>query len=211
MTALGRHTMPRHVQEAGYALCSVGDLADASPAVLLNALATASVTEEEALDRWRPDESTESRSQLIAEGALAAAHPVQRLAAFALFRELQPPQEVAPAVRELLDSSCSGHAATFLLDSGLATRDEVGMFITIGPLIDMLYLEIDEPEYLDQLFRTTQEHSEVDLLDDMWRHDQPETIELLEALGKHLTDKKMAKAARKAVFQHRSWLANEGR
>jgi hypothetical protein len=45
----------------------------------------------------------------------------------------------------------------------------------------------------------------------MWRHDQPETIELLEALGRHLTDKKMAKAARKAAFKHRSWLANEGR
>jgi hypothetical protein len=47
-----------------------------------------------------------------------------------------------------------------------------------------------------------------DLIEDMWRHDQPETVEVLEALGRHLTDKQMAKAARKAVVKHRSWLAN---
>jgi hypothetical protein len=33
-------------------------------------------------------------------------------------------------------------------------------------------------------------------------------LEVLEALGRHLTDKQQAKAARKAVIKHRSWLAN---
>lgn len=34
---------------------------------------------------------------------------------------------------------------------------------------------------------------------------------MLEALGRHLTDKQQAKAARKAVVKHRSWLANRER
>jgi hypothetical protein len=211
LTALGRHAMPDFVRAAGYELSTVDDLASASPVVVLNAVATASVTEDEALGGWRPDESTGSRARLIVEGALAAEHPAQRITAFSLLRKLDPVEEVAPVVRELLDSSCSGHAAFFLLDTGQATSDEVGMFISIGPMIDLLYSEIDSPEHLDQLFIATQARSEVDLLEDIWRHDQPETIELLEALGRHLTDKKMAKAARKAAFKHRSWLANEGR
>ena len=48
-----------------------------------------------------------------------------------------------------------------------------------------------------------------DLIDDMWRHDQSETLEVLEALGRSLTDKRVAKAARKAALQHRSWIANK--
>jgi hypothetical protein len=47
-----------------------------------------------------------------------------------------------------------------------------------------------------------------DLIEDMWRHDQPESVEVLEALGRHLSDEQMAKAARKTVVKHRSWLAN---
>jgi hypothetical protein len=47
-----------------------------------------------------------------------------------------------------------------------------------------------------------------DLLEELWRHDQPETIEILEILGAHLSDRNLAKAARKAALKHRSWMAN---
>lgn len=45
------------------------------------------------------------------------------------------------------------------------------------------------------------------LPDQLWRVDHPQTEVLLEALGNALPDRKSAKAARKALFKHRSWKA----
>ncbi len=41
-----------------------------------------------------------------------------------------------------------------------------------------------------------------------WKIDGPAVLPVLEALGRHHLDKPTAKAARKAVLRHRSWLAN---
>ena len=61
---------------------------------------------------------------------------------------------------------------------------------------------------LTELFTETYAKLDDDLMEELWRHEQPETIEILEVLGKHLPDKKLAKAARKASIKHRSWMAN---
>lgn len=45
------------------------------------------------------------------------------------------------------------------------------------------------------------------LPEQLWRVDRPDTAPLLEALGQFLPDKATAKAARKALLKHRSWLA----
>lgn len=45
------------------------------------------------------------------------------------------------------------------------------------------------------------------LPEQLWRVDRPETEHLLEALGHALPDKATAKAARKALLKHRSWMA----
>lgn len=45
------------------------------------------------------------------------------------------------------------------------------------------------------------------LPEQLWRVDDPETAPLLEALGATLPDKAAAKAARKALLKHRSWMA----
>jgi hypothetical protein len=46
------------------------------------------------------------------------------------------------------------------------------------------------------------------LLENTWRHQAPETALVLDALGRHLPDRALAKAARKAAVRHRSWMAN---
>jgi hypothetical protein len=46
------------------------------------------------------------------------------------------------------------------------------------------------------------------LLESMWRHPAPETAVVLDALSRHLADRTLAKAARKAAVRHRSWIAN---
>ncbi len=207
-TPLGRYTMVGPIRDAGYTFPSIDDLASADGVTLMNAVITASLDGTTALELWRPGATTTERARLLADAALAAGIPEQRIAAFHLLASLEPIAEVGPAVRQLLDTNCAGHAATFLLQHDLATPDEVGMFIDVGPLVDTLATLLDEPDTLDTIFRNVQERAIDDLIDDMWRHDQPETIEVLEALGRHLSDKSMAKAARKAAIKHRSWLAN---
>ena len=163
------------------------------------------------LGRWRPDESTSERAAALAAFAMEAELPQQRLQAMALLGMLEPTEDVGPAVRQMLDSPSAGHATMFLLDHGLATLDELGSFIDLTPLVDVLSTALDEPFVLCDLFARAHEHAEGDLLDDLWRHDQPETIEILDTLGRHLPDKKLAKACRKAAVRHRSWMANQTR
>ncbi len=47
-----------------------------------------------------------------------------------------------------------------------------------------------------------------DLMQTAWRVDDPAVLPVLEALGRNHLDRPTARAARKAVFRHRSWLAN---
>lgn len=211
LTPLGRFTMADAVRGAGYTFPGVVDLFGGDGLALVNTVATGSLDDEIALRLWHADDTVDERARLLVDAALAADLPEQRLVAFDLLHKLGDPAAVGPLVRELLDSHCAGHAATFLLQHDLATGDDVGMFVDIGPMVDMLATLVDSPADLDQLFRHAQETAESDLIEDIWRHDQPETIELLEALGRHLTDKSMAKAARKAAIKHRSWLANQRR
>ena len=81
----------------------------------------------------------------------------------------------------------------------------------IAPMVDVLATALDEPSVLCELFVQADEHVAGGLLEELWRHDQPETIEILDTLGRHLPDKKMAKACRKAAIRHRSWTANKAR
>ena len=50
-----------------------------------------------------------------------------------------------------------------------------------------------------------------DFIEELWRHDQAEVAWVLDTAGTVVTDKSLAKAARKAAIKHRSWLANQGR
>ena len=53
-------------------------------------------------------------------------------------------------------------------------------------------------------------HDPEAMLEFFWRHRAPETAAVLDVLGQHLPDRKLAKQARKAAMRHRSWLANQG-
>jgi hypothetical protein len=45
------------------------------------------------------------------------------------------------------------------------------------------------------------------LLDHFWRTEHPRVAELLQVIGDHHADKRVAKSARKALLRHRSFLA----
>ncbi len=211
LTPLGRYTMVDHIRSAGYDFPTIADLTDADAEDLVNLALTTDVDMFDLLARWRPDSSTHERATALAGVAMAAELAEQRLTVMKLLGMLEPVSDVEPAVRQMLDSSCSGHATMFLLERGMAHQDEIGDFLDVGPLVDLLATVLDDPNVLAALFAETYAKSAVDLLDELWRHDRPETIQVLDAVGKHAPDKGLAKAARKAALKHRSWMANRQR
>jgi hypothetical protein len=115
--------------------------------------------------------------------------------------------EVAePLVRELLDTAVAGHAALWLIQRDRADHETLGNFIDVGVFVDVFSTVTESPEELCGLFAGAAEP--LPLLESMWRHPAPETERVLDALGQHLADKSLAKAARKAAIRHRSWMAN---
>lgn len=209
LTPLGRHVMPEHVRAAGYSFESIAGIEEASAAQLVDIAFAGGLTGAEILERWRVDEPVEVRAQAIASHVIDA-DSAGRMVAFDVFTSMGP-DVAGPVVRQLLDSSAGSHAAAFLLEHGLATSEEVGGFIDLTPLVDMLTMASGEPEVFDELFRQAMATIDGDLVEELWRHDQPETLLVLEAAGKHVTDKALAKRARGAARKHRSWLANQGR
>ncbi|MGB3411572.1 MAG: hypothetical protein WBA45_10265 [Microthrixaceae bacterium] len=101
------------------------------------------------------------------------------------------------------------HLATQLTDGRTVSEllSGLGPAASLLPLVDMLWMEMmDDP---DMMFETTVElgtangSSFAEILDDLWRVPVPETAEVLEFLGSEHPDKKLAKAARKALFRYR--------
>ncbi len=87
-----------------------------------------------------------------------------------------------------------------------ADAETLGSFVDTAVLVDVLAGSVDDPKELCTLFSAAQDP--LQLLESMWRHPAPETAPVLDALGRHLPDRALAKAARKAAVRHRSWIAN---
>ena len=112
-------------------------------------------------------------------------------------------------MRALLDGPAAGHAALYMLSRGLVDEAEVAGLIDIGVFVDVLAASLDDPDELCEMFsEAPHAGDEYNALEQMVRHPAPETEQVLDALGRHLPDKKLAKAARKAAMRHRSWMAN---
>lgn len=208
MTALGRHATVDWVREAGYSFDTIDDLSDAPVGDVVAASAVGTLMPDAAIARWRPDAPTIEKARELAGHAMDTERADERITVMAMLALLEPVDEVAPAVRQMLDSPCAGHAVMFLLDRDLADADTIGPFLDLGPLVDLLSTLLDTPDVAAQLFTGVRVQADSDLVEAMVRHDQPETADVLDTLGKHLDDKQTAKTARKAAMRHRSWIAN---
>lgn len=209
LTALGRHVIADLVPEANYELTTLIGLGDADGAALIDALASVPDDQHPAvLAAWQPTRTPAERAEMIVTAIADADSAATRLAGFVALERFEP-DTVAPLARQMLDSSAAGHAALWLMNHGLADRETVGEFVDAGVLIDVLTTTLDDPDEMCALFTGSSSAEEVSaMLDDMWRHPAAETADVLDALGRHLPDAKLAKAARKAAMRHRSWMAN---
>lgn len=211
LTAIGRQVIAELAPAAGYGVRTLDDLGDADGAVLLNALI--SLPDEHhpvVLGAWQPHRTPAERVAMIVAAIAEADTPTGRLVGF-LALEWFEAQVVAPLVRQLLDSPAAAHAALWLIGRGLGDEETLGGFVNIGVLVDVLAATLDDPDEMCRQFTDSRTPEELEeLLEEMWRYPAPETGDVLDALGRHLPDHEMAKAARKAAMRHRSWMANRG-
>lgn len=114
--------------------------------------------------------------------------------------------EAAPVVRSYLDDAeLRPHAIHWLssrgLDAPALTPEEV-----LWVSVDMLALALPAAEADPEGFAENIAASgpPAHLIEDMWRVDHPDVVEVLELLGSTLPDQTAAKAARKAAFKARS-------
>ena len=206
LTALGRHLLPDYLDDAGYVLRRAADLADVDGAALIEAMLSADETQpERLLAAWQPDRPAVERVQMLTEAIATASNAANRMMGFVALHAFDI--EVAePLVRQLLDTAVAGHAALWLMQRERADAETLGNFVDVAVLVDVLSSATEAPEELCSLFVGVPEP--LRLLERMWRHPAPETAAVLDALGRHLPDRALAKAARKAAVRHRSWMAN---
>jgi hypothetical protein len=209
LTALGRHVVPDSLADAGYVLKRVDDLVDAPASALIDVLDGVPDEQRHAVvDSWQPGLDTRDHVGQIVDVIGSADDAALRLKGFAVL-ELFDDTTAEPAVRELLDGPAAGQAALYLMSRGLADEAELGHLIDIGVFVDVLAASLDDPEELCEMFSEAPHAADqYNALEQMVRHPSPETELVLDTLGQHLPDKKLAKAARKAAMRHRSWMAN---
>lgn len=211
LTALGRHILPDYVDRIGVVLHRLEDLSEADGTALIGAMLEVPDTQHvSVLAAWRPGLPEIERVQMLTEAITAAPTAKARLAGFVAL-DMFDADLVEPMVRQLLDTPVSGNAALWLMAHDRADMDSVGSFVDIGAMVDVFASAMENPGELCDMFTTSPDPDQpFRLLEEMWHHPAPETASVLDVLGEHLSDRKLAKTARKAARRHRSWMANRG-
>ncbi len=209
LTAAGVETTRRLLGDAGYDAPSAGRFTDATAAELFlgtdfHDFPALSVE----IDAWRRRRSPQEAAAGLAEAARVLPDPALRNLALAVLGEIDV--EIAgPEARALAaDPITRGFALCWLVDrdleepSALFDPDDVSSFVdvlaqrlvTLGPegLCDTLALAGDHDR-------------QVGLIGRIWRSPSEATEFVLAAIGEVHPVKAVSKAARKAVFQRRSW------
>ncbi|HTN99049.1 MAG TPA: hypothetical protein VL068_00120, partial [Microthrixaceae bacterium] len=151
------------------------------------------------------DFDSRRRAEAIIDG------PVAAYALMALDTELGGEPDEEDDRLNVLDPGPGVDDLPAVLSDGRSARQalaELPRSLSMLPILDMLWIQMmDDP---DDLFATTVEFDTsggttfIEILDDLWRVDMPEAAELLEFLGREHPEKKVSKAARKALFRFRN-------
>ncbi|GAA5053071.1 hypothetical protein HNP84_001381 [Thermocatellispora tengchongensis] len=181
------------------------DLADASAGELIEGLLSGVPAElaEDDITRWlerRP--AGAAAAELL--GAAAGAPAVARGIAVTIVDRLGA--EAEPAVRACLDDpELRPHAIHWLSARGLPcpqlTQEEL-LWVSVDMLALAMPAAEDDPESFAENMAASGPPAH--LIEEMWRVDHPDVVEVLELLGRSMTDGNVAKAARKAAFKARS-------
>ncbi|MEV4178134.1 hypothetical protein [Nonomuraea sp. NPDC049709] len=181
------------------------DLAEGDARGLIEGLLEGVPTElaEDDISRWLAGRGPgEAAAELLA--AASGAPAVARGIAITIVDRLGA--EAEPEVRAYLeDDELRPHAIHWLaarrLPAPPLTQDEL-----LWVSVDMLALAMSVAEEDPEIFAENMAASgpTAHMIEEMWRVDHPDVVEVLELLGRSITDGTVAKAARKAAFKARS-------
>ncbi|GAA3116730.1 hypothetical protein [Streptosporangium carneum] len=181
------------------------DLAAVDASELIEGLLSGIPTEmaEADIEAWLGGRTAEeAAAQLL--GAVSGAPSVARGIAVTIVDRLGP--DAAPAVRRHLEEAeLRPHVIHWLSARGLAapalTQQEV-LWMSVDTLALAISAAEDDPESFAENMAASGPPAHV--IDEMWRVDHPDVVQVLELLGRSLNDQNIAKAARKAAFKARS-------
>ncbi|MGN9839491.1 hypothetical protein ACTMTI_15355 [Nonomuraea sp. H19] len=181
------------------------DLAEADARGLIEGLLDGVPTElaEDDIDRWLTGRTPgEAAAELLA--AASGAPAVARGIAITIVDRLGA--EAEPQVRDYLDDQeLRPHAIHWLaarrLPAPALTQEEL-----LWVSVDMLALALPAAEEDPEVFAENMAASgpPAHMIEEMWRVDHPDVVDVLELLGRSIQDGTVAKAARKAAFKARS-------
>ncbi|MCG5212372.1 hypothetical protein [Streptosporangium sp. KLBMP 9127] len=206
LTPLAVWGMREHYTGLGVEAPEAADLAEAGAQELIEGLLSGVPAElaEEDIARWLQRRgAAEAAGELLAAAA-GGAPAVARGIAVTIVDRLGA--EAEPAVRAHLgDAELRPHAIHWLSSRGLVapvlTQQEM-----LWVSVDMLALAMPAAEDDLEIFAENMAASgpPAHLIEEMWRVDHPDVVAVLELLGRSLSDRQVAKAARKAAFKARS-------
>lgn len=214
LTPLGLYGIRARMLDAGVEAPAIGDLVDKSADALLGGIA------------YYPEDAARSEVELwlARRGAGGAAAELLDAARGedpqAPLRRLHCQQALAlvgaeaePAVRAVLDDAeLGGLARVWLAELGAADVPAPPEPMIFWLAVDTIAAQLEADGDLDELQGLVEglsgQHS--GFFDEVWRVDHPATADVLEAMGRLHSDKKLAKDARKAAFKARSRSGSAG-
>lgn len=206
LTPLGVWGVRELLLADGFMAPVVGDLADSSAEDLVAGLVWhRQDTADEEIGLWLDGRDPEAAAAELLEVMRAGGPGARNLAAAVLQRM---GEEIAPVVRGAQDHPLVRPYAALWLNQKAGEPIDLDRRAFIWMFVDTVagMLETAAPaEAVSAAVTGAPEEIELGgMIDEMWRCEHPSTAEVLEALGDHLPDKDVAKAARKAAYKARS-------
>lgn len=213
LTPAGVVTAHRLAGDAGYEVPTAGRFADRSAAELLTLTDHLDLPELWGeLEAWRRARSPAAVVGEMAAAVTELADPALRQLALAVLDDVGVEHSEA-AVRGLLTHPhLRGAARCWLVDHGLDERATLLDPDDLPAFVDVLahHLVADGPRQAAEDLALAGGHGDqITLLGRLAKVSSPATEVVLGALGRHHPVKLVAKAARKELLRHRSWLANQ--
>jgi hypothetical protein len=208
LTPAGWGALPGILAGYGYDAPVVGAWAEGGAEALLTACADMDMPSMEAeVTAWLEGRSAPRAVSELAGAVVATKSPEVRLLGFHALGRL--PEVAEPAVRRLAVTPLAGYARLWLVEHGYEA-------VLVGPgdppetALEILAAALEqggEEALVDVLSAIGSVGEQLQLVGTLWRVRSESVVPVMEVLGRHHPDGEVAKAARRAVLQHRSWMA----
>jgi hypothetical protein len=118
--------------------------------------------------------------------------------------------DAIPAVRRHVGGPHDGLVLNWLAGQSALDPAAIDPLRVVAGLVDVLAVMLDlggPREVVGGFDQGADQGQQLDLLDHIWRSEHPRLADVLQVIGANHPVKVVAKAARKALIRHRSWLA----